>query len=146
MVGEGGREGKRERGGVAEARGEQPARRTEVPRAGNTGRVKPLKWSLHQSGRHNLRPMYNVPKRPRAYGLMTARIKLWVLRSMDVTALQSERAQINWASLFFCVLMLHLLLVCKLNLISIMAHFNNQIPTIVYCHAKDEYGFCYRKK
>lgn len=29
---------------------ERAARRTEVPRAGNTGRVKPLEWSLHQSG------------------------------------------------------------------------------------------------
>lgn len=51
------------------------ARRTEVPRAGNTVRLKPLEWSLHQSSRHNLRLTYSIPKRPCAYGLMTARIR-----------------------------------------------------------------------
>lgn len=69
---------------------ERAARRTEVPRAGNTGRVKPLEWSLHQSGRHNLRPMYSIPKRPNAYGPVTARIRLLVIRSMDVMASQSQ--------------------------------------------------------
>lgn len=48
---------------VGEERLREAARRTEVPRAGNTGWVKPLEWSLHQSGRHNLRPMYRIPKK-----------------------------------------------------------------------------------
>lgn len=38
------------------------ARRTEVPIAGNTVRLKPLEWSLHQSSRHNLRSVYSIPK------------------------------------------------------------------------------------
>lgn len=77
---------------------ERAARRTEAPRAGNTGRVKPLEWSLHQSGRHNLRPIYSILKRPHAYGPVTARIRLSVIRSMDVMASQSQHKLTSFVS------------------------------------------------
>lgn len=51
------------------------ARRTEVPRAWNTVRLKPLEWPLRRASRRNLRSTYSIPKRPCAYGLMTARIR-----------------------------------------------------------------------
>ncbi len=43
------------------------------------------KASLHQSSRHNLRPPH-ARQRPHAYGLMTARIGLFFIRSMAVMA------------------------------------------------------------